>query len=174
MFAGIAAFGVAIYSGFVVGYVGAIKLWNSAIIPILFVVAGLTGGMAILLLASQGESSSQVIDVATAMVVVLVVYAVSIAVYLWITTYESHVARDSVMLLLKGSIAPVFWIGVIACGIISPLVISVSSYFSGDASTPLLIMAIVFHIIGAIALKYMLLKAGIHNPILPVKTSTYY
>ena len=59
-------------------------------------------------------------------------------------------------------------------GIISPLVISVSSYFSCDASTPLLITAIIFHTIGAIALKYILLKAGIHNPILPIKTSAYY
>jgi hypothetical protein len=37
----------------------------------------------------------------------------------------------------------------------------------------MLITAIVFHTIGAIALKYVLLKAGIHNPILPVKTTSY-
>ena len=92
----------------------------------------------------------------------------------WNATYISKTAKYSAMLLLKDKLAPAFWIGVIACGIISPLVISVSSYFSGDASTPLLITAIVFHTIGAVALKYILLKAGIHNPILPVKTSAYY
>ena len=65
-------------------------------------------------------------------------------------------------------------IGVIVCGIVIPLAIAVSSYFVGDASTPLLIFAIALHIIGAFALKYCLLKAGVHNPILPVTTSSYH
>lgn len=41
---GFTAFAVAIYSGFVVGSVGAIKLWNSAIVPVLFIITGLAGG----------------------------------------------------------------------------------------------------------------------------------
>jgi len=106
--------------------------------------------------------------------ILLIVNIIFIAAYVWNATYISKTAKHSAMLLLKGKLAPVFWIGVIACGIVSPLVISVSSYFSGDASTPLLITAIGFHTVGAIALKYILLKAGIHNPILPVKTSSYY
>jgi len=169
VFAGIAAFGVAIYSGFVVGYVGAIKLWNSAIIPILFVVAGLTGGMAILLLASQGETTRQIVDVATAMVAVLVVYAVSVAIYLWITTYESHVARDSVMLLLKGSIAPVFWIGVVLIGIVVPIAIIAPYAFTEAAQTAAFIIGAVFAIIGGVALRYVILKAGVYAPLLPAE-----
>jgi len=43
--AGIFAFAQSIYTGFAVSYVSAIKLWNSAILPILFVVCGFSGGL---------------------------------------------------------------------------------------------------------------------------------
>jgi len=59
-------------------------------------------------------------------------------------------------------------------GIIIPIAVSVSSYFAGEVSIPLLIAAIACHTIGAFALKYCLLKAGIHNPILPATTSAYH
>ena len=99
--AGILAFGVAIYSGFVVGYVGAIKLWNSAIMPILFVVAGVTGGMAVLLMTNVGDSTAGA-EVATIMRAVLIGYAIFVAIYVWVSTYESPDARDSVSRMLKG------------------------------------------------------------------------
>ena len=51
---------------------------------------------------------------------------------------------------------------------IVPLVISISSYFAGEASSVLLIVAVVSHTIGAFALKYCLLKVGIHRPLFTV------
>ena len=161
--AGIMAFGVAIYSGFVVGFVGAIKLWNSAIIPILFVIAGLAGGLAVLLLASIGEAA-QSTDVAVVMRVVLVGYAVFVAIYLWVTTYESAVARDSVMRIIQGSIAPIFWIGVVLLGIVIPIII----LFVTSASAALGIAA-VFAILGGVTLRYVILKAGVYSPLVPAE-----
>jgi formate-dependent nitrite reductase membrane component NrfD len=166
--AGITAFGVAVYSGFVLGYVGAIKLWNSAILPILFVVAGLTGGMAILMLASQGESNAYITDVANGMLVALVIYAISVASYLWISTYESNVARDSVKLMLKGSVAAVFWIGVVLVGIIIPIVVVAPFALAGNVQPVSFIIASVCVIVGGITLRYSILKAGMYSPLLPV------
>src|SRR4030065_248205 len=42
--AGIFAFAQSIYTGFAVSYVSAIKMWNSAIVPVLFVTCGVSGG----------------------------------------------------------------------------------------------------------------------------------
>jgi len=162
--AGILAFGVAIYSGFVVGYVGAIKLWNSAIVPILFVIAGLTGGLAILLAISLGDTA-QSMAVASVMRVVLVVYAVFMVVYLWITTYESSAARDSVMMMIRGNIAPVFWIGVILLGIIIPIAI----LFAIGGGTASLITVTVCAVIGGVLLRYVILKAGMYSPLVPTE-----
>jgi formate-dependent nitrite reductase membrane component NrfD len=104
----------------------------------------------------------------------LIINIILIIVYLWNATYTSKTARYSAMLLLKDSLALPFWLGVVAFGIIIPLAISASSYFIGEASAPLLIAAIVLHTLGAVALKYVLLKNGVHNPILPVTTSAYH
>ncbi|MFC1942004.1 NrfD/PsrC family molybdoenzyme membrane anchor subunit [Chloroflexota bacterium] len=165
--AGILAFGVAIYSGFVVGYVGAIKLWNSAIVPILFVIAGLTGGLAVLLMANLGGNTAQSMAMANMMLIGLVVYAVLMVIYLWVTTYESSVAKDSVMRMLRGSIAPVFWVGVVVIGIIIPIAVLAPFSFSQQASSAAFIIAAICAILGGVALRYVILKAGIYSPLVP-------
>jgi formate-dependent nitrite reductase membrane component NrfD len=160
---GILAFGVAIYSGFVVGYVGAIKLWNSAIVPILFVVAGVTGGLALLMVVSVGDFFTSS-DVAVALRVVLVGYAVFVAIYLWVATYESTAARDSAMRILRGNIAPVFWLLVVLLGIIVPIIM----LFAADATAVFVISGILI-IIGGVALRYCILKAGVYSPLVPTE-----
>jgi formate-dependent nitrite reductase membrane component NrfD len=160
--AGILAFGVSIYSGFVVGYVGAIKLWNSAIVPLLFVVAGLIGGLAILMAVTLANNAGQVVVVGNFMRIMLVVYAVFVVIYLWIATYESSIARDSVMRIIKGNIAPVFWLGVVL--LIIPLAILLAAS-SGLAVW--LITAVVCVIVGGVSLRYVILKAGMYSPLVP-------
>ena len=160
---GIMAFGVAIYSGFVVGYVGAIKLWNSAIIPILFVIAGVAGGLALLMVISLGNSSLST-DVAVALRVVLIAYAVCVAIYLWMATYESTAARDSAMRILKGGVASVFWLLVILLGIAVPIIMLFAA-----SSSAVLIIAGILVIIGGVALRYSILKAGVYSPLVPTE-----
>ena len=142
--------------------------------PLILLIAGITDGFALMLAIGLADTSIDIAAVEFGSRILLIVNILFIGAYVWNATYISKTAKYSATLLLKGKLAPTFWIGVVACGIISPLVISISSYFAGDASTPLLITAIIFHTIGAIALKYVLLKAGIHNPILPVNTSSSY
>jgi formate-dependent nitrite reductase membrane component NrfD len=166
--AGIMAFGVAIYSGFVVGYVGAIKIWNSAIVPILFLIAGLTGGLAILLLTSLGGDTARSMDMANMMLIVVVVYTIFMAIYLWVATYSSDVARDSVKWMLRGSIATVFWIGVVLLGMIIPIALLAANSATG-ASAALMIIAAICAIIGGVALRYSILKAGMYSPLLPAE-----
>jgi len=165
--AGILAFGVTIYSGFVVGYVGAIKLWNSAIVPILFVIAGLTGGLAILLMTSLGGNAARSMAIANIMLMVLVVNAIFMTIYLWITTYESSTAKDSVMRMVRGSVAPVFWVGVVLLGIIIPAAILSPASFAGEGSAAAFITAAICVIIGGVSLRYVILKAGMYSPLVP-------
>ena len=96
-----------------------------------------------------------------------------IVIYLVSARRNSAVAMLSVKELIVGRVAVAFWGGLIVLGIIVPLAISVSSFFTGTvASSIMLITAISCHTIGAFALKYCLLKVGIHRPILP-KVAAY-
>jgi formate-dependent nitrite reductase membrane component NrfD len=162
---GIFAFAQSIYTGFAVSYVNAIKLWNSAILPILFVVCGFSGGMAVLLGISIGGSSSQLALMENITRITLISFAVILIVYLWNATYSNTAARDAVARLLGGNIAAIFWIGVIILGVVIPLGISIGTYFAGEASTALLLTAVVTEIIGGLSLRYVILKGGIYIPL---------
>jgi formate-dependent nitrite reductase membrane component NrfD len=165
--AGIFAFAQSIYTGFAVSYVNAIKVWNSAIVPILFVTCGLSGGLAILLAVMMGQDSSQIATLENVIRVVLIAFAIIVGVYLWNATYSSTAARDAVVRLIGGALAPLFWIGVFLFGIAVPVVISVTTYFTGHAASALMITAVVGEIIGGLALRFAILKAGVYAPLLP-------
>jgi formate-dependent nitrite reductase membrane component NrfD len=167
--AGIFAFGVAIYSGFVVGFVGAIKLWNSAIVPLLFVIAGLTGGLGILLLASQGQSAAQITDIARGCFYVLVGYVVFTAIYLWVSTYENTNARDSVSRILTGEVSRVFWLVVVVIGMVVPLGLIAPFAFNATVSAVAYIIAGACIIVGGVGLRYVILKAGVYSPLVPME-----
>jgi formate-dependent nitrite reductase membrane component NrfD len=164
--AGIFAFAQSIYTGFAVSYVSAIKVWNSAIVPILFVTCGITGGLAILLGVMMAQDSTQIAMLETIIRVVLITLAVIIGVYLWNTTYSSTAAKDAIKRLIGGSLAPLFWIGVFLFGIVIPVVISLATIGS-HAASGVLITAIVSEIIGGLALRFAILKAGVYTPLLP-------
>lgn len=164
--AGIMAFAQSIYTGFAVSYVNAIKLWNSAILPILFVVCGFSGGLAILMGISLSGSEAQIVAIENIVRVTLVGFAVILAVYLWNSTYSSVTAKDSVLRLVKGSIATIFWIGVALLGIIIPIAVSVFTLFAKE-SPALLITAVICEILGGLALRYVILKAGMYSPLVP-------
>jgi len=167
--AGIFAFAQSIYTGFAVSYVSAIKVWNSAIVPILFVTCGLTGGLAILLAVMMGQDSADIVALENIIRVVLIALAVIIGVYLWNTTYSSAAAKDAIKRLIGGALAPLFWIGVFLFGIIIPVAISVATYFTGEAANGLLITAVVSEVIGGLALRFAILKAGMYTPLLPAE-----
>jgi formate-dependent nitrite reductase membrane component NrfD len=165
--AGIFAFAQSIYTGFAVSYVSAIKVWNSAIVPVLFVTCGITGGLAILLAITMAGDQSQLAMLENIIRVVLIALAIIIGVYLWNTTYSSAAARDAVKRLIGGSLAPLFWVGVFLFGIVIPIAISIATYYAGEASSGILITAIISEIIGGLALRFAILKAGVYTPLLP-------
>lgn len=170
--AGIIAFLVGIYSGFIMNYCRSIPFWNSALLPLVFIFCSIADGFALIMAIALAGGQVDIMAAEAGSRVLLIISALIMATYLWSATYTSSTAKQSVIELIRGSIALIFWIGIVALGIIIPLVISASSYFAGEASIPLLIAAIVCHTIGAFALKYCLLKAGIHNPVLPTISST--
>ena len=155
-------------------YCRSVPFWNSALLPLILIFAGLTDGFALIVAIGLADAQVDIMAAEFGSRILLTVNIILMAAYLWNATYTSKTAKYSALLLIKGSLAAPFWVGVIAFGIIIPLAISVPSYFAGEASVPLLITAIALHTIGAVALKYVLLKAGVHNPILPVTTSSYH
>jgi formate-dependent nitrite reductase membrane component NrfD len=161
--AGILAFGVAVYSGFVVGFVNGIKFWNSALMPVLVVVGGLAGGGAILLAIAAVTSINDFNTIQTLARFMLVFYAAGIFIHLWVSTYSSPVAKESARLLLKGNMAMLFWLVIILIGIVVPLILE---FTMGITSSVGLIVSAVLVMLGNLTFRYAILKAGRYNPLI--------
>jgi formate-dependent nitrite reductase membrane component NrfD len=161
--AGILGFCVAIYSGFVVGFVGGIKFWSSGILPVLVTLGGLAGGSAILLVIGAYDSSVSFSTVQNVARFLLVGYAIALFVHLWISTYSSQEANDSALLMLKGNMAGLFWTLTVIIGIIAPLVLD---FVAGVDSSALLIISAVLFLVGNLVMRYSVIKAGLYAPLI--------
>ena len=163
--AGIFVILTAIYCGFMMSYCKSIPFWNTGILPIVILNAGIADGLALIMGVGLFTGGIDFHVIESASRITLGINAVLIATYLMNATYQSAIAELSVKELIVGRVAAVFWLGIVILGIIVPLVISFVSLFAGEASIPLLVGAIVCHTVGAFALKYCILKVGIHKPI---------
>jgi formate-dependent nitrite reductase membrane component NrfD len=165
--AGIMAFLTVIYAGFAFNYVHGIEFWNSALLPVLFITTAILDGFGLTLAIALTGENIDIMAIENGSRLLLIICALLLIIYLWSATYTGTGSKYSVMELTRGNIALIFWIGTVACGIIIPIVISLLSYFSNQVFASLLITAIACETIGAFALKYCVLKAGIYKPLVP-------
>jgi len=162
--AGMAALGVATYSGFVLSYVSCIKIWNSAIMPLLFIIAGFTGGSAILLVIASLTGSDQFGTIKVLVISMLTVYAIVLALHLWISTYNGPTSRNSVMVIIQNSLAVIFWLIVVFVGIVMPLVMIP---LADSGSQFMLVTNAIFILSGNLMLRYAILRAAMYRPLIP-------
>lgn len=164
---GVFAFLVGIYSGFIMSYCKSVPFWNTAILPIIMLLAGVADGFALMLAIGLADASVDITVLETGSRILLSANIIMMAAYVWNATYQSKTARHSAMMLLKGKLALPFWLGVVALGMVIPLAITIPSLYHHELSAGLMITAIALHTIGAFALKYILLRAGVYTPLLP-------
>ena len=165
--AGIFVILTGIYCGFMMSYCKSVPFWNTGILPVVILNAGIADGLALVMAIGLFTGGVHFEAIESASRIALIINALLIGTYLMNATYQSSTAELSVRELIVGRVAAVFWLGIVVLGIVVPLAISFVSLFAGTASIPLLVGAVICHTAGAFALKYGLLKVGIHRPILP-------
>ncbi len=163
--AGIAALAVTVYTGFVLNTVKAVPFWNSTLLPLLFVLCGIMGGFGLSVIIALNGGNVDISAAETGSRWLLIINALLIVIYLWTAANREITGRKSVMEQMRGNLAPVFWIGIVALGIVIPLAIAFSSYIAGEVSPALLITGVACEVIGGLALRYCVLKAGAYKPL---------
>ncbi|MEW6667171.1 MAG: NrfD/PsrC family molybdoenzyme membrane anchor subunit [Thermodesulfobacteriota bacterium] len=164
--AGIFVILTGVYCGFMMSYCKSVPFWNTGLLPIVVLNAGIADGLALVMGVGVLTGGMDFHPLESAIRITLGINTVLLATYLLNATYQSQTAEQSVWELVVGRFSITFWVGIVVCGIFVPLVISFASLSAGNGSIPLLLGAITCHTIGAFALKYCLLKAGVHKPIL--------
>ncbi|WP_079508518.1 NrfD/PsrC family molybdoenzyme membrane anchor subunit [Mesobacillus jeotgali] len=174
------AVATAIYTGFLIGVIGAVPLWNTAILPILFVVSALSTGIAGTMLGAAVVDKKvihHVTSIKKTHLTLLVAEVFLIFTMFLITSSTNESASQSVSMLLSGEYSALFWIGLIAAGLVVPIIIEGMELFNfkklnsgragleiasggtyGIAATVLTESAV---LTGGFILRYLLLAAAV-------------
>jgi len=168
--ANIFAFLTIIYGGFAMNYVNGIPLWNTALLPILYVISGLWGG-AEAVLGTALATGQTGIGVTTEewIRILLIGFILLIPVYLMSVRYTSLTGQASVKYMVLGKWSPLFWIAVVIMGMVIPLAAVINSFITGLEATPVafLYTAIFCGLLGDLAMRYLILRCGLYSPLIP-------
>lgn len=164
------ALGICAYPGFTLNYVNAIPLWNSAMLPLLFIACGLLGGFAILQIIGVLGGNVDLIGIEFGSLALLFITAIFIITYTWGVSYSGPYGKTALKELLKGKVSPAFWLGVVLLGIVMPFAIALLSYKGMQVSKMVLFVGAVGKIICGLSLTYAVLKSGGYRPLIPLSS----
>jgi formate-dependent nitrite reductase membrane component NrfD len=154
-----AASGVAlgIYTGVLLGALGARPLWSSAILGPLFLVSGLSTGAAFMLLYRLNADERRLAGRADMLLIVAELALIG----LWLAglTTGGAAAREAAGLVLGGRFTAAFWTMVVAVGLLAPLAAEWLEHRHGLVPGR---AAAVLVLIGGLALRWIIVAAGQH------------
>jgi polysulfide reductase chain C len=155
------AFLTVIYTGLLLGYSQPIALWRTALLPVLFFVSAVsTGLMAVMFIAQSMEATAAQLGVLENIDAVLLIFEIFVlAVYLY-NAYRTLESRPSAQRILKGPMATSFWLGVVVCGLLIPLILELSGGHGAG-----LIIGTLLGLLGGLFLRFTILAGGIFSPI---------
>jgi len=175
----IVSLGIAIYTGVLLGVLVNRPLWNTWLLPTLFTVSALDTGVAIVSgfavlrglkekavgLEGGKEAFAKFKGTLEKSTIVLVILEVIVlAVFLITRASAGEVGSASVQLLTTGVLAAYFWILLVVCGLLVPLVISVILLRKPKLAEKNLVMplvGIVLCLVGGCTLRFLVLLAGL-------------
>ena len=163
------ALGTAIYTGILLKATKSIPLWNTQLLPLLFLVSALSTGSMAIILSTLGTGffphDAGALKVLMGGEQILVVIE-GIVLYLFLSRRyrAAGQGKDSVRLLLFGEMKLIFWGGVVLLGFIFPVILeSIASFFPGNAA--LIFIAGILLLCGGFFLRLGVLYAGIKGQI---------
>ena len=158
---------VVVYKGFVWASSKGIPLWNTPLVPVLYIAYALRGGTAVLmLLAAAGTAHAPLGFLEPIKLWLAVSTAVLVLIYIDVMRGSGMTALRSVNLMLFGRVALPFYFGALALGLIVPIGIGGFAYV-GDLSAALLTLVGCLSLVGDLSIIYCIAKAGLYRP-LPV------
>ena len=164
----ISAFGLCLYPGFTLNCLNAVPVWNSAIVPPLFIACGLLGGFAFLEAIGMFSGGTIIKQAETASGVLIPITALLTVIYLISTQYIGPIGKQAVKEIISGHLSALFWGGVIIVGLIMPFLALLLGYAGVTTSPVLNILAVIGEIICGLSLTFIIMEIGAYNPLAPL------
>lgn len=157
---------VGLYTGFLLGAAYKIPLWNTPVLPILFLLSGFSSGIATTVLVGilffKGNLNKNSIKYLLKIDLRAVVFEIPLLIILFLGLYfEGGNSAVSVKeALTHQTYGVLFWFGVVLIGLITPIIIA-STALKSHAYRPVFIVLDSFAIItGVVCLRYFFVYAG--------------
>jgi len=157
-----------IYVGFVMSYVNSIPLWNTPLLPVLYVILGIWGGLGVTLIAMLATGATAVVgNIEQWSRIFLLAFIFVVFVYLYSIRFQGATGKTSVGQIVTGKWAPLFWVMVVVLGMALPVGVALSNLVVGLAVPALLLyLAVVFELLGDLFLRYCILRCGLYAPLI--------
>jgi protein NrfD len=150
--------GLGIYTGILLGSLGARPLWSSAILGPLFLVSGLSTGAAFMMLYALRDEERVALGRADMALIAVELVLMG----LWITGLATGgaAAREAVGVILGGPYTAAFWTLVVSLGLLAPLAAEWLELRHGAVPGRLAALLV---LAGGFALRWILVYAGQHT-----------
>jgi formate-dependent nitrite reductase membrane component NrfD len=157
---------VVLYKGFVWASAKGIPLWNTPLLPILYLVYALRGGLAVLLLVALSQpAAGELAAMETLKLWLGLSSALLVLVYVAVMRGTGLTAAQSVRTLLSGRAAAAFYGGVVLLGLVWPIALGAYALFI--PSDALILGSVgITSLLGDLALLYAIARAGLYRPLL--------
>ncbi len=168
--AGLFAFLLILYTGFLLSASRFIPTWNTLLLPIQFTIYAFLGGIdVILIIRSLGWIRVDVEIFAPMAAALLIAALMLLGIYSAIMLFARTDAKEGANLLIRGTLSPLFVWGVCIVGLVIPIVIDLLIIFlfpNLTAIIPVTLLGIsaALTLIGSFLYRVTLLKAGVYHP----------
>ncbi len=161
------AFATALYTGILLKATKSVPLWNTSLLPLLFLVSALsTGSMAVILsvlgtglLSSQSDAFKYLMR---AEQILVILEGIVLYFFLFKRYKAAEQGKDSVRLLLFGEMKLIFWGGIVFLGFVFPMILEIIASFS-HGNVMLIFAAGLLLLCGGFFLRLGVLYAGIKD-----------
>jgi formate-dependent nitrite reductase membrane component NrfD len=152
-----------IYTGLLFDTTRSIPFWSTPILPLLFLVSGISTGISGLILIGflSVGMESQVVSLLSQFDAFLLLFEAMILFFYLHGMHEVTAARASVRRLLSGDLATSFWVGVVIIGLLIPFVLEV--FWGGE--TILILIASLCGLVGGIYVRYIVVSGAVKAPL---------
>lgn len=168
VFGGCAALVVAAYTAVLLNLMGHVALWGTPLLVPLFLVSSVSSGFAVLVVADCLAEIPN--DRATRKLrrrcekfdgALIVIEGILLALLLGVALPRSLSGEASLVLFVEGAIAPVFWIALVAAGLVLPLFLGFAERFVPEHGREISLAGALLVLAGCLALRWCVVSAGV-------------
>lgn len=158
---------VALYAAVLLLSAPAMALWNTMLLPVLFLVSAIDTGLALIVIVlavgpDKADAHELMPWIEKGVCVMVVLELIVLAAFVMMAGSSANVAAAfSATQLTSGALAVPFWLLVVVVGLAAPLIVALTSVFSKKTMKPTMsIASAVCALVGGFTLRYVILAAG--------------